>query len=307
MIVAGPTASGKSALALAIAEAFCGTIINADSQQRYRDLQILTARPRPADLARAPHRLFGDLGAADSGSAGAWAMAAADEMRAAWREDRLPVITGGTGLYLRALTDGLAEIPEIPADIRGAARALLGDIGNAAFHARLAACDPQIAARLAPGDTQRLLRAWEVFAATGTPLSAWQQDPAPPPVKANYFKILLLPDREALNAACDARFAAMVEAGAVDEVKGLVERETPPEAPIMKALGVAELAAVVSSQTDLGAAVAAAQRATRRYAKRQRTWFKHQFNANLTINAQFSESLKEQIFPKIRHLLLTPS
>ena len=304
-MIAGPTASGKSALALALAEALGGTLINADSQQRYRDLPILTARPTPDDMARAPHRLFGDMGPLESGAAGEWALKAAEEIRAAVSAQRLPIVVGGTGLYLRALTQGLADIPDVPADVRAAARKRLDDIGNAAFHAELVARDPVIAARLAPGDAQRMLRAWEVAEATGVPLSAWQQTTTMPPIDARFIKILLMPSRVDLNAACDARFDSMIARGAADEVAKLLESGVTRNAPVMRALGANELAAYHAGETDLSTATAGAKLVTRRYVKSQTTWFSHQFVTDFSTNEKFSESFKDEIFPKIRRLLLT--
>ena len=305
VVIAGPTASGKSALALGLAQELNGMLINADSQQRYRDLPILTARPTPDETARAPHRLFGDMGPLESGTAGEWALKAAAEIRSAASDQRLPIIVGGTGLYLRALMQGLAEIPDVHPDVRAVARKRLDEIGNVAFHAELATRDPVIAVRLAPGDAQRMLRAWEVVEATGTPLSEWQQSTTTPPVAARFIKILLMPARADLNDTCDARFDAMMAHGAVHEVETLLRSGVPRTAPVMRALGASELAAYLAGEMGLSAAVAAAKLITRRYVKSQTTWFNHQFVADLTIDKKFSESFKDEIFPKIRRLLLT--
>lgn len=186
LIIAGPTASGKSALALVLAEEFGGVIINADSQQRYADLRILTSRPSADDETRIPHRLFGDLNITDSSSAAEWALKAAAEIQTAVAAGKFPILVGGTGLYFRALMEGLTDMTAVPAETRGAARALLDSIGHEAFHGRLAARDPLTAARLNPGDTQRMLRAWEVVEATGRPLSAWHEAPPTPPLTATY-------------------------------------------------------------------------------------------------------------------------
>jgi tRNA dimethylallyltransferase len=305
VVVAGPTATGKSALALAIAEEFDGVVINADSQQRYADLSILTARPTPHDVARAPHLLFGDLAADESGSAAEWALKAAAEIQNATAARTLPILVGGTGLYFRALMEGLSDIPAVPPEVRTAAQALLDEIGHAAFHTRLAARDPATAARLKTGDTQRLLRAWEVVEATGTPLTAWHAAPLKPPLAAAYFSIRVLPPRAEVYAACDDRFIAMIESGALAEVRALDERGVPADAPVRKALGVPELTAHIAGDKDLASALNAAQTATRQYAKRQTTWFSNQFNADLTINKKLSESLLPEIFSNIRHFLLT--
>jgi len=310
VLLAGPTASGKSSLALALAEALGGTVINADSLQVYRDLRIVTARPTPAEEARVPHRLYGVLDGDDVCSAARWAGMAADAAREAWTAGRVPILVGGTGLYIKALTEGLAAIPDIPPDIRAAARARLDDMGNAAFHADLAARDPEMAARLDPGNSQRLARAWEVLEATGRSLAWWQdQPPAPPPLSARTLTLVLDPEREALRAAIDARFAAMVAAGALDEVRALLARTLPPDRPVMKAVGVPELAAHLRGDIDLATAIARAQAASRQYAKRQRTWLRHQMRADLTLTptpaAQYSETLAAQTIAFVRRFLLT--
>ncbi len=308
IIIAGPTGSGKSALALAVAEAFGGTIINADSMQVYRDLAVLTARPGPAELARAPHRLYGTIDAAEAYSAGRWREAALAEIAAARDAGRLPLLVGGTGLYLRALLDGLAPVPPVPAAARAAARALHARLGPADFHAALARLDPEAAGRLPPGDTQRLIRAYEVAAATGQGLAAWRRAQAAPAIAA--ASILLLPPRDALYAACDARFLAMMAAGAEAEAKDLLARGLDPGLPAMKAVGVRELGDALAHRISRAAAIAAAQQATRRYAKRQYTWFRHQLPETaglrkLVLDEQLSERLLPGIFSFIRQFLLT--
>ena len=237
LIVAGPTASGKSALALALAEEFSGTIINADSMQVYRDLHVLTARPGPAEEARAPHRLYGVIDAAEPCSAGRWRGLALGEIEAARAAGRMPILAGGTGLYLHALVHGIAAVPAIPAEIRDAARALHAELGGAAFRARLAERDPDAAARLDPGDRQRLLRAYEVVAATGRTLGAWQRAAAPA-ARPGIACVILLPPRAQLYAACDARFGAMMAQGAEDEARALLARGLAADLPAMKAVGM---------------------------------------------------------------------
>jgi tRNA dimethylallyltransferase len=309
VIVAGPTASGKSALALAVAEALGGTVINADSMQVYRDLAVLTARPGTAELARAPHRLYGVIDAAEACSAGRWRDLALAEIAAVREAGRVPVLTGGSGLYLRALLDGLAPVPPVPAALREEARALHARLGGEAFRQVLATRDPEAAQRLAAGDTQRLIRAHEVVTATGRPLAEWRrgQGPAAGPPAA---VVLLLPPRADLYAACDVRFLRMMEQGALAEVEVLLARGLDPALPAMRAVGVPELAAVLAGRSSREAAVAAAQQATRRYAKRQYTWFRHQMPEHdalqkLTVVEQFSESLPAKILPFIRRALLT--
>jgi tRNA dimethylallyltransferase len=289
VIVAGPTASGKSALALALAEAYGGTVINADALQAYRDLRILAARPDAAAEARAPHRLYGYLDAAERGTAARWRDLALVEIAAAVAAGRLPIVTGGTGLYLRALTAGLAAVPDIPPAVRMEAATLYRDLGGAGFRERLATVDPVSAARFPPGDRTRLTRAYEVARATGVSIAEWQRKTVPP-APYRFVSLLLMPPRDALYAACDARFAAMVAAGGLDEARALLERGLDPGLPAMKAVGVPELMRHLRGELALGDAVAAAQQATRRYAKRQLTWFRHQFEAGLTCDAQYSES-----------------
>jgi len=301
IVVAGPTASGKSALALAIAREFAGVVINADSMQVYRELRILTARPGEAELALAPHRLYGVLPASERCSAGRWRRLA--EAAAAESSDQLPIFVGGTGLYLRALTLGLSEIPAVPAAIAEEGRVLLAERGASGLHAELARLDPVIAGRLAPSDSQRLYRAWTVHQATGRSLAEWQ---AVPPVGGwPSLTFALTPPRGELYAACDARFHGMVEQGALEEVRSLLELGLDPSLPAMRAVGVRELGEVIAGRHDLPSAVAAAQQATRRYAKRQMTWIRHQMPEARFIEAQFSERILPEFFNIIRHFLLT--
>ena len=276
IVVAGPTASGKSGLALSIAEAFGGTVINADSMQVYRELAVLTARPGPDAEARAAHRLYGTLSGAEVCSAGRWREMALAEIARAWEIDSLPVVAGGTGLYLRALERGLSPIPEVPPAVREAARAQHAKMGGAAFHAALASRDPAAAARLHPGDSQRLIRAWEVLEATGRPLADWHRAGAGDGLACRRLLLVLAPPRQALYAACDRRFLDMMAAGALDEVRRLLALGLDPSLPVMKALGVTPLADHLAGKISLDEAVAAVQQATRRYAKRQLTWLRNQ-------------------------------
>ncbi|MGH7058833.1 MAG: tRNA (adenosine(37)-N6)-dimethylallyltransferase MiaA [Stellaceae bacterium] len=303
-MVAGPTASGKSTLALALAADAGGTVINADSLQCYRDLRILTARPDAVAEARAPHRLYGWLDAGRRGSAAEWRVQALAEIAAATAAGRLPILVGGTGLYLRALCQGLAPIPGIPEPVRAEAAALHHALGGAAFRDRLGELDPAGAQRLAPGDRPRLIRAYEVVRATGVPIGAWRERAhAKPPYR--FAVILLMPPREALYAACDARFAAMADAGALEEAAALAARGLDADLPAMKAVGLPELMQHLRGELSLDAAIAAGQRATRRYAKRQVTWFRHQVAPDLTLNEQFSESLLRCSRQFIDHRVLT--
>lgn len=303
VVIAGPTAGGKSALALALAEAFGGVIINADSQQRYRDLPILTARPSDAEMARAPHRLFADLGPDDSGTAAEWAARAEMEIRKCG--DALPILVGGTGLYLRALTEGLAQIPPVPEDVRANARALMEEIGNDAFHARLVARDPA-ARRLNAGDTQRNLRAYEVIEATGVSLWEWQQRGSSQKLSLRTFNILVLPPRADVIAACDARFARMIAAGAVDEVRDLLARGVARDAPIMRVLGAGQIADHLAGEHTLEEAVTLAQAATRQYAKRQSTWFRNQWTADVTVERIVADAVIPGVAGRLREALSRP-
>lgn len=305
LVIAGPTASGKSGLALRIAAEFGGVVINADSMQVYDALPILTARPGSEDQARAPHRLYGVLPPSEVCSAARWSEMAAAEMAAAWDAGKLPILTGGTGLYLRSVMEGLSPIPDIPDGIRTGARDRLAEMGNDAFHAALAKRDPEMARRLEVGDSQRMARAWEVIEATGRSLAQWQDEPRRGGVAAHWLSIALLPERSRLYQACDGRFKAMMAAGALDEVRAFERLGLGPDLPIAKALGRRELAAHLRGEAGLDAAVTAAQQSTRNYAKRQLTWFRHQLNASAVVSEQFSESLIATIFLKIRQHLLT--
>ncbi|HEY2538535.1 MAG TPA: tRNA (adenosine(37)-N6)-dimethylallyltransferase MiaA [Stellaceae bacterium] len=304
VIIAGPTACGKSALALALAEELGGTVINADALQCYRDLEILTARPDAPAQARAPHRLYGFLDAAERGSVGAWRSLALTEINVAAGSGRLPIVVGGTGLYLRALQHGIAPFPEIPEAIRAEATALHRALGGKAFRDRLAMLDPASARRLPAGDTQRLVRAYAVVQATGVTIGAWQDQPHPA-ARCRFTTILLMPPREVVYSACNLRFAAILDGGALAEAESLAARALDPGLPVMKALGLPELFDHLRGRLTLAEATLAAQRATRRYAKRQMTWFRHQLHADLVIDEQFSESLVDRLRHFIDRFLLT--
>ena len=300
LVVTGPTASGKTGLALAVARKYGGTIINSDSMQVYRDLRVVTARPTVIEENCAPHKLYGILPATDRCSAGRWRDMAVREIEEAWRSNRLPIIVGGTGFYIKALLSGLSEIPDVPEDSHDAARATLDAIGVGAFHARLATVDPEAAARLPERDTQRLLRAYEVYLATGKSLSDWHREaPAMERLSADVQTILLAPPREDLYGRCNARFDSMMSQGALDEVATLVNRGLDSSLPAMRAVGVSELAAHLTGNMTREAAVEKAKQATRNFAKRQMTWFRNQIEKPDVIFAQYSERLNEEIFSKI--------
>jgi tRNA dimethylallyltransferase len=306
IVVAGPTASGKSRAALDVAEEFGGAVINADSMQVYRELDILSARPDICQTARVPHLLYGFMPAAQACSAGRWlemAAAAVSEVRAM---GRIPVFAGGTGLYIKALTEGLAPVPEIPDEIRTRARALHQELGGERFRDRLAALDPQAASDLPAGDTQRLIRAFEVMQATGRTLKEWQAEhPSSPPIEGVFASVVLIPPRDALYATINTRFSRMMEGGALDEARALFSLGLDAGLPAMKALGVRELVRHLRGETELEQAVELAMRGTRQYAKRQFTWLRHQIEGSYVVSAQYSESKKEKIFSFIRQFLLT--
>jgi tRNA dimethylallyltransferase len=275
-LIAGPTASGKSALALKLAREIGGEIVNADALQLYRDLRILSARPSAEEAAGAPHHLFGVADAADGWSVGRWLTAANAALAEIAGREHPAIVVGGTGLYFRALTEGLADIPQIPRATRDAAEQAYDGDGESAVRATLAALDPVAEARISPGDRQRLTRALAVARATGRPLSAWQAETKAPIAAETWRAVVLEPPREALYARIDARLTAMAAAGAVEEAAALMQRGLDPRLPAMKAVGLRELAAHATGVATLEDAIAAAQQATRRYAKRQLTWFRHQ-------------------------------
>jgi tRNA dimethylallyltransferase len=277
ILLAGPTTSGKSALALAVAEALGGIIINADSMQVYRDLAIITARPSAADQARVPHLLYGHVDAAENYSVGRWCLDARAALAEAERQNLMPIFVGGTGLYFKALTHGLARVPSIAADIRNAVRARLWAEGAPSLHAELARRDPTTAARLMPGDRARVTRALEVMLATGRSLSDWHREGMPAPVDpARAIKIFLSVERAELYRRIEARFDAMLAAGALGEVRALFARNLDPALPAMKAHGVPWLIRHLQGEISLAEVAEGGKRDTRRYTKRQATWFRHQ-------------------------------
>jgi tRNA dimethylallyltransferase len=272
-LIAGPTASGKSALALALAEQADGVVINADSAQVYRDLEIVSARPGAAETARAPHRLYGRRDGADPCSAASWAADARAEIAAAHAAGRLPILAGGTGLYIRTLIEGIAPVPGIDPEIRAAVRAL--PAGEA--HAALAREDPAAAARIRPGDTTRARRALEVVRATGRTLADWQKEKVGGiGAEVALRPLILLPPRHWLHARCDERFEKIFSDEGIEEVRLLLERKLPALAPVMRAIGVREIAAYLRGELSRAQALAAGRIATRQYAKRQYTWFRRQ-------------------------------
>ena len=277
MLIAGPTASGKSALALELAQKAGGVVINTDSMQVYRDLRIITARPTAPEEALAPHRLYGHVDAAVNFSAGAWVADAAGTLSEALAEKRLPIFVGGSGLYFKALTRGLSAVPPIPADVRESVRARLERDGVEALHAALAQRDPVSAERLKPRDRARIARALEVAEATGRALTDWHREGLPPLLPPGEFSaVFLAPDRDQLYARIDARFDAMLAAGALEEVAALADRQLDPLLPAMKAHGVPALIRHLQGEITREQAAEIGRADTRHYAKRQFTWFRHQ-------------------------------
>ncbi len=276
MLIAGPTASGKSALALALAEKLGGVVVNTDSMQVYRDLAVITARPAPCEMARVPHRLYGHVDAAENYSVGRWLTDAQAVLGQAAPEGRLPILVGGTGLYFKALTQGLSAVPPIPADIRARLRARLAAEGAGALHAELSLRDAASAARLRPGDGVRIVRALEVLEATGRSLADWHRDGMAPLLAQSVPKVFLDVDRAELYRRIDRRFDAMLAAGALEEVRALDARGLDPLLPAMKAHGVPWLRRHLRGEMSLADAAAEGKKDTRHYAKRQATWFRHQ-------------------------------
>ncbi len=306
LLIAGPTASGKSALALALAERLGGTVINADSMQVYRELRILTARPTSEEEARVPHRLYGVRPAAEAGTAAWWRSAALAEMDAARVAGRLPILCGGTGLYFSALVDGLAEIPPVPEAARAEARRLLAEEGAPALHARLAVLDPETAGTLRPSDSQRIARAYEVALGTGRGLAEWRRHGGTGPAPWAFAALLLDPPRPLLRAAIAARWDAMMAEGALEEVRALAAQRLDPALPAMRAHGVPELIAHLGGRMTLAEARARAVLNIGQYTKRQATWFRHHLlappplthiiHARVAGETKFSESLSAEIW-----------
>jgi tRNA dimethylallyltransferase len=275
-LIAGPTASGKSAYALQLAERIGGEIVNADSMQIYAGLSVLTAGPSPEEMARAPHHLFGVVDAAVGWSVGRWLEAATAALAEIAARGHPAIVVGGTGLYFRALTHGLADVPPVPETQREISGLLYAARGEAEFREILKPLDPEAEARIEVGDRQRLVRAHAVAIATGKPLTAWQTDTKPALTPGSWKGLVLDPPRAELYARCDARLAVMIEQGALEEVRAMEARGLDPGLPALKAVGYREFAAHLRGETTLEQALEAARQETRRYAKRQLTWFRNQ-------------------------------
>ncbi|MGA1021984.1 MAG: tRNA (adenosine(37)-N6)-dimethylallyltransferase MiaA [Candidatus Puniceispirillaceae bacterium] len=300
IMIAGPTASGKSQLAIDLARRFNGAVINADSMQLYADLEVVTARPQPQDMQDIPHHLFGICDAAHRASVAEWLGLAATAIADVRSAGQLPIIVGGTGMYLQAGLRGIAPVPDVPADLHQHCIDLYRQLGGAKFRDMLAGYDADIAARLVDGDSQRLIRAMGVAMATDRPLSWWQQQPHKGAFMGSVITIAMMPPRPTLYDRINQRFDHMLAHGAVDEVARLMARQLDPGLPLMKALGVAPIAAFLAGNMTKDDAAFIAKRDSRRYAKRQMTWIRNNFNAQITVEKKYSESLYEKIFSLIR-------
>jgi len=301
VLIAGPTASGKSAVAMELARRHHGLIINADALQVYRELRILSARPGEEDERQVPHRLYGTISAAEAFSVGRWLPQACEAIEEAWGQGSLPIVTGGTGLYFKALEEGLAPLPAIPAPIREAWRRRLAHEGAEALHQELARYDQGEAMRVRPSDGQRIVRALEVLQSTGRPLAQWHAATGAGFLQsASVLRLYLSPPRRDLYAAIDERFDQMVEAGAVSEVKALLDLALDPDLPVMKATGVRELARFLEGSQTIGEACRIAKQESRRYAKRQLTWARRHMISWKWLETQYSKRISAEIFNFIR-------
>ena len=299
IMIAGPTASGKSQLAINLARRFGGAVINADSMQLYTDLKIVTARPQPQEMQDIPHHLFGICDAAHRASVAEWLDLAANTIANVRAAGQLPIIVGGTGMYLQAGLRGIAPVPDVQTDVHQHCIDLYRELGGAKFRNALAGYDAEIAARLVDGDSQRLIRAMGVAIATDRPLSWWQQQPHKGAFLGKGVTIAMMLPRQILYDRINQRFDSMLMSGAIDEVARLRARHLDPGLPLMKALGVAPIAAFLQGDITKDAAVFIAKRDSRRYAKRQMTWIRNNFNAQITVEKKYSESLYEKIFSLI--------
>tara|TARA_B100000212_G_scaffold64492_1_gene44472 strand:- start:2371 stop:3294 length:924 start_codon:yes stop_codon:yes gene_type:complete len=303
VIICGPTGSGKSSLALNLAEKFKGVIINADSVQIYREIKVLSGRPTSDDYRQAPHRLYGVMSIFKPCTLGIWRKMALETIKACDLSGHLPIICGGTGLYIKFLLNELSPIPDIPPSIKLEAREKLEKLGNENFRELLLKNDPVSAYQIKLGDTNRLLRAWEVFTATTKPLSYWHEQSRETGSKDKFFKVCLMPKREVLYSKCDKRFLDFVELGAIEEAEALNFITASPELPASKTLGLLELIKYTKGELELSEAIEQAQRTTRRYAKRQLTWFRHQFDEDFLIQNLCCRKTVSDCFEKIVNFL----
>ncbi len=306
LVIGGPTASGKSAMALELARALDGEVVNADSMQVYADLPIVTARPDAADTNLASHHLYGIFGMGARCSAGQWRDLAVSAITEIHQRERLPIVVGGTGLYLKALMQGLHAIPSVPPYLRDHLNQRLSKEGAAKLYGELSLCDPVTASVLNPADGQRIVRALEIFLHTGRGLRRWQtEETEEVPADLRFFAISLLPHRDDLYTAVNTRFDQMLNGGAIDEVALLLKRSPPDGFPLLKAVGVPPIWAYLRSEIDRERLRELGKRDSRRYAKRQMTWFRHQFISQISIKKKYSEYNWDEIFSEIRNFLLT--
>ena len=303
IIICGPTGAGKSSMALNLAKKFKGVIINADSVQIYREIKILSGRPTSDDYRQAPHRLYGIMSIFKPCTLGIWRKMALEIIKECERSGHLPIICGGTGLYIKFLLNELSAIPEIPPSIKLEAREKLKELGNENFIELLSKNDPVSASRIKSGDTNRLLRAWEVFTATTKPLSYWHKKSRKAGSQHKFFKVCLMPERKALYSICDQRFLDFVEQGAVEEARAFDFITASPELPASKTLGLLELIKYTKGELELSDAIEQAQRTTRRYAKRQLTWFRHQLDEDFLIQNLCCRKTQSDCFKKIVNFL----
>ena len=299
IMVAGPTASGKSALAIDLARAFNGVVINADSMQIYQDLKIVTACPDDEEQSQAPHRLYNYLDGSEACSVGRWLGLVTKQVAEVRAIGKLPILCGGTALYLNTAQFGMSEIPDIPDALHEAVIEEHKAQGGEKMLVLLSECDPLLAARLTAGDSQRITRAIEVYRHTGRPLSAWQGDPPKGQLSGTPFNFFIAPDRAHLYDRINRRFAQMWDAGALEEVEALCQRNLDPKLPIMKAVGVPQIADYLAGVCDKDSAIEEAQKQSRRYAKRQFTFFRNNFITNFVMNETYSERKNSEFFSKI--------
>jgi tRNA dimethylallyltransferase len=299
VVIAGPTASGKSALALSIAALIGGEIVNADSMQVYRDLPVLTAIPDAADRQAVPHHGYAMIDGADRHSMARWLDDTRGRVAGIRARGRVPMLVGGTGMYLRAAMEGIAPLPDVPGAIRQQATAMLAEMGGAGFRAELRLHDPVLADRLDDGDSQRLIRGMEVFMATGQPLSQWQDTRPEGMIPGSFLCIKVEPPRDILYSRINRRFPQMLEQGAIDEAKAIASRQLDPSLPLMKAVGLPPILAMLEGSMTHDEMVELACRDTRRLAKRQMTWFRNQYRAEATLDGNETAQFLESFLPKI--------
>ncbi len=306
IILSGPTASGKSALALFIAQKFDAVIINCDSKQLYKEIPIITAQPTADEMAQIPHELYGCISVAEHCSVGRWIDMVKPVIDKTHADGKIPMLVGGTGMYIKYLTEGIPQMPDIDEEIRTQVRAQIQEEGSAVTHTKLAAIDPDIAAKLEPGDSQRIARAMEVIRQTGKSLLYWQQQKAEAIYPADSFiKFFLSPPREKVYENCNSRFVKMLDAGLMDEMKALDAMQLDPELPSMRSHGVPEMLAYLHGNMTLEEAVEQSQQNTRHYIKRQFTWFRNQMKDTVCLDDFDIDAVKTKMLKELKQFLLT--